>query len=158
MREYVGNLDGRGLRVGIALSRFHAAIGQRLLEGATESLRGCGLDDDAIVVVHVPGAWELAQALRWLVERQPELDALIALGTIIRGETPHFDLLAQQLTSALDRLAEQSGRPLTFGVLTCDDQQQALERAGGSAGNKGSEAALAAVELAVLRRALGAGS
>ncbi|MFN7966077.1 MAG: 6,7-dimethyl-8-ribityllumazine synthase [Acidobacteriota bacterium] len=161
MREVAGMLDARGLRFGIVLARFNARVGEVLLAGSIDALRRHGASEDAIVVARVPGAWELPQALRWMRapaargRKQGEPDALIALGALIRGETPHFDHLAAAVTRSLDSLASESGLPVAYGLLTCDTLEQAMERAGGKAGNKGFEAAMTAIEMVHLRRELG---
>lgn len=161
MRELAGMLDARGLRFGIVLSRFNARVGELLLAGAEDALIRHGASDDAIVVARVPGAWELPQALRWMRSpsgrsgKQSDVDALIVLGALIRGETPHFDHLAAAVTRSLDSFAAECGLPVAYGLLTCDTTEQAMERAGGKAGNKGFEAAMTAIEMAQLRRAFG---
>lgn len=159
MRELAGMLEARGLRFGIALSRFNARVGELLLAGAHDTLMRLGAEEDAITVVRVPGAWELPQALRFLADAKPasRFDGLLALGAIVRGETPHFDQLAATVTRALERLAHDTGLPLAYGLLTCDTSEQALERAGGKHGNKGADAALAAVELVQIKRSLAGG-
>lgn len=161
MRELSGTLDARGLRFGLALSRFNSRVGESLLTGAVDGLTRLGANPDDLTVVRVPGAWELPQALRWLAaapttaRKRSALDGLVALGALIRGETPHFDQLAASVTRSLDQLASSSALPLAYGLVTCDSMEQAMERAGGKAGNKGFDAALAVVEMVQLRRALG---
>lgn len=150
MIELKGSLEGDGRRIGIVVSRFNEIVTSGLLSAAHECLVEHGVDDDAITVAWVPGAWEIPSALARL-ERAGQFDALIALGAVIRGDTPHFDFISDGVTQALARLAEATGPPVIFGVLTTDNLEQALERAGGRSGeNKGREAALAALEMADL--------
>ncbi len=153
MSEIPASLDARGLTFGIAVARFNARVTDSLLAGALDTLARHGAADGDVLVTRVAGAFELPQALVLLQERTP--DALVALGALVRGETPHFDHLASAVTTALVDLAVASGIPVANGLLTCDTTEQALERSGGKAGNKGSEAAEAAIEMARLRRRLG---
>jgi 6,7-dimethyl-8-ribityllumazine synthase len=160
--ETRGDLTGAGRRFGIVASRFNERIGAALTAGAVDCLRRHGVAAADILLVSVPGAWEIPQALHALVlaqsrgespARAPKsggLDGLIALGVVIRGDTPHFDFLARECTAGIARAGESHGLPVAYGVLTCDTTQQAEERAGGKAGNKGREAALAALEMANL--------
>jgi 6,7-dimethyl-8-ribityllumazine synthase len=157
IEETRGDLAGAGRRFGIVASRFNQQIGEALIAGAADCLRRHGVAEDDVVLVTVPGAWEIPQALSALASAKPastklggNLDALIALGVVIRGETPHFDYLARECTAGIARAAERHGLPVAYGVLTCDTTEQAQERAGGKAGNKGCEAALAALEMADL--------
>ncbi len=149
-----GTLEGRDLRFGVVVSRFNDMVTRRLLEGALDALRRHGVSDEAIEVVWVPGSWELPQAAARLVARGG-CDGLVVLGALIRGETAHFEVLAHAVAGALMRVAEGARIPVAFGVLTADTLQQALDRAGGKAGNKGWEAALGALEMAQLFRRLG---
>ena len=148
-----GSLDAQGLRVAVVVSRFNEAITERLLQGAEDCLERHGCAADRRTVVRVPGAFEIPQAARRLT-RSGRFDAIVALGAIIRGETSHYDLLARDVTGALSRIALESGVPVTFGVLTCENVDQALARSGPESGNKGWEAALSAVEMANLFRRL----
>jgi 6,7-dimethyl-8-ribityllumazine synthase len=159
--ETRGDLAGAGRRFGIVASRFNNPIGEALIAGAADCLRRHGVAADDVLLVTVPGAWEIPQALAAIGEsirgtpaRSPgtvgRLDAIIALGVVIRGETPHFDYLARECTAGIARAGERLGVPVAYGVLTCDTAEQAEERAGGKAGNKGWEAALAALEMADL--------
>jgi 6,7-dimethyl-8-ribityllumazine synthase len=143
------NLDASGLRVGIVVSRFNEFITEQLATGALYALEQRGCED--ITLVKVPGAWELAVAAKALTAR---CDAVVALGAVVRGDTPHFDFVAKGATDALNRVALDAGVPVAFGVLTTDDLQQAMDRAGGKSGNKGSEAAEVAIEMANLLRNL----
>jgi 6,7-dimethyl-8-ribityllumazine synthase len=153
IRETEGALQGAGKRLGIVAARFNSRIVELLVSGAVDCLRRHGVDPGDVLVVRVPGAWELPQAAEELAdpgEGKPKLDALIALGVVIRGETPHFDYICAQCSRGLAAVAERHRIPVGFGVLTCDTSQQAEERAGGKAGNKGWDAALAALEMADL--------
>ena len=143
------NLDASGLRVGIVVSRFNEFITEQLATGAVHTLEQRGCQD--ITLVKVPGAWELAIAANALASR---CDAVVALGAVVRGDTPHFDFVAKGATDALNRVGLDAGVPVAFGVLTTDNLQQAMDRAGGKSGNKGSEAAEVAIEMANLLRSL----
>lgn len=144
-----GGYEGAGRRFAIVASMFNQRLVSQLLEGALECLGGHGVAAGDIQVVRVPGAWEIPQALEELAARG-SLDALIAIGVVIRGDTPHFDYICAECAGGCGRVASKYRIPVTFGVLTCDDTQQAADRAGGKGGNKGSEAALAALEMAGL--------
>lgn len=149
MIEFHGRFQAGDARFGIVISRFNEAITHRLLEGARDCLRRHGVADDAIEVIWVPGAWELPVAARNLA-RSERFSALIALGAVIRGATPHFDYVAGAAASGLSSVALETGVPTIFGVLTTDTIEQAMERAGTKAGNKGWDSALAAIEMANL--------
>lgn len=149
MNEYRGSLTGGGRRFAIVVSRFNELITERLLAGALDCLVRHGVGDDAIDVYRVPGAWELPQVAGRVV-RLGRHDALIALGCVIRGATPHFDYVAGEAASGLGQVARTSEMPVVFGVLTTDTVEQALERAGTKSGNKGWETALSALEMADL--------
>jgi 6,7-dimethyl-8-ribityllumazine synthase len=144
-----GALNGAGRRFGVVGSRFNERICHRLVEGAVECLREHGVEPADLKVVRVPGAWEVPQALSELAAAGP-YDGLVALGVIIRGETSHYDVLCSEVTRRLADLAERTRIPVGLGVLTCENAAQAEARAGGEHGNKGREAALAALELADL--------
>jgi 6,7-dimethyl-8-ribityllumazine synthase len=153
MPAYEGRLDASGLRLAIVVSRFNEAITRQLLDGARDCLRRHGADDHALVVAWVPGAFEIPQtALR--LARSGQFDALVCLGAVIRGATPHFEYVAGQAAAGVARVALDTGVPITFGILTTDTVDQALERAGIKGGNKGFDAALAAIEMADLFRQL----
>ncbi len=154
MREIAGHLDARGLRFGIVLGRFNSRVTEVLLAGALDGLRRHHAPEDGITVVRVPGAFEVASALRALAKAPDRPDALLALGALIRGETPHFDQLAMVVTRAIEAVGAESALPVANGILTCDTLEQALERAGGKGGNKGFEAAMTAIEMANLARLL----
>ena len=148
-----GNLIATGLRIGIVISRFNSFIAERLLEGALDTVARHGGDADGVVVARVPGAYELPLAAKKMVE-SGKYDAVIALGVLIRGSTPHFDYISSEVTKGLASASMASGIPIAYGVLTCDTIEQAIERAGTKAGNKGHEAAVAAIELANLLKQL----
>ena len=149
-----GDLDARGLRFAIVASRFNDLIVERLLKGATETLLKHGAGADDIEVVRVPGAFEIPLALKKLAASRRH-DALIALGCVIRGATPHFDYVAGEATSGVSQVAMSHEIPVGYGILTVDTIEQAIERAGTKAGNKGTDAALSAIEMASLLRQLG---
>jgi 6,7-dimethyl-8-ribityllumazine synthase len=149
-----GTLSATGLSFAIVASRFNGLVVEPLVAGAVDAIVRSGGDADAITIVRCPGAWELPQVVRRVVERGG-VDAVIALGAVIRGATPHFDYVAAEAAHGLAAAAHASAIPVSFGVLTTDTIEQALERAGTKAGNKGFDAALAAIELATLYRALG---
>ncbi len=155
MRQLAGHLDAKGLKFAIVLSRFNSRVTDLLLAGAMDGLKRHGASEDDITIVRVPGAFEIPVALRTLAaSKANESDALLALGALIRGETPHFDYLASVVTRGLDRISEATELPVANGVLTCDTMEQALDRAGGKVGNKGFEAAMTAIEMANLAREL----
>ncbi len=154
MHQMAGDLDARDLSFGIVLSRFNSRVTDVLLNGALDGLVRHGANNDRITVVRVPGSFEIPQGVRLLASHGKAPDAVLALGALIRGETPHFDHLASVVTRALEQICAATGVPIANGVLTCDTLEQALERAGGKGGNKGFDAALTAIEMANLRRAL----
>jgi 6,7-dimethyl-8-ribityllumazine synthase len=144
-------LDGGGLRMGVACSRFNRHVTDLLLEGALSRLRALGVGEDAAEVVWVPGAFELPLAARALAA-SGRVDAVICLGAVIRGETGHYDFVAGECASGLQRVQLDTGVPAVFGVLTTENLEQALDRAGGRHGNNGEESADTAVEMAGLLR------
>ena len=146
-----GKLNAEGLRFGIVVGRFNSFIGERLLEGALDALVRHGADDAQITVVRVPGAFEIPLATKKLAETG-NFDALICLGAVIRGSTPHFDYVASEVSKGVAHISLDSGIPVAFGVLTTDTIEQAIERAGTKAGNKGFDAAVTAIETASLFR------
>ena len=150
---FEGKLDATGLRFGIIVSRFNSFIGERLLEGALDALVRHGGADSNITVVRVPGAFEIPLATKKLAE-SGKYDALICLGAVIRGSTPHFDYVAAEVSKGVASVSLESGVPVAFGVLTTDSIEQAIERAGTKAGNKGFEAAVTAIETANLLKGL----
>jgi 6,7-dimethyl-8-ribityllumazine synthase len=148
-----GSPDGRGRRVAIAVSRFNEIVTERLLQGALATLRESRVKDDDVTVCWVPGAFELPAACRWLWATK-RFDALVMLGAVVRGGTDHYEHVCNGVTEGAMRLC-LDGLPLGFGVLTCSTMDQALARAGGEAGNKGSDAATAALAMANLRTQIG---
>lgn len=149
MTTYHGLAQGSGLRVGIVVSRFNDLITERLLAGARSCLVDHGVAEGDVDVAWVPGAWELPVAAQHMIEAR-RCDALIAIGCVIRGDTPHFEYVAGAAATGLASLSARTGVPVAFGVLTTDTMEQALARAGGKAGNKGWEAAMAVLEMADL--------
>lgn len=149
-----GSLDGRGKRVAIAVARFNEPVTERMLAGALGALADHGVGSDDIEVAWVPGAFELPAACRafWDTDR---FDAVIMLGAVVRGETDHYEYVCSGVTDGAMRLASEHGAALGFGVLTCATMELALARAGGGAGNKGADAAQAALAMANLRASLG---
>ncbi len=148
---FEGDLSAAGLRFAIVVSRFNDFIGSRLLEGAMDTLLRSGASDDAIDVARVPGAFEMPLLAKTLAEKKV-YDAVICLGCVVRGATPHFDYIAGETAKGIASTALETGVPLSFGVITADTLEQAIERAGTKAGNKGSDAALTAIEMANLLR------
>jgi len=146
-----GRLDGSGKRFGIVLSRFNDMIGRRLLDGALDCLVRHGTADDAIRVVRVPGSFEIPFMAKRLASAG-KYDAVICLGAVIRGETPHFDYVAAEVAKGVHRVSLESDVPVIFGVVTADSIEQAMERAGAKQGNRGWDAALAAIEMADLAK------
>ncbi len=149
-----GDLAAAGLRIACVAARFNDFIVEPLLRGALDALARHGVAADRIQVARVPGAFELPIVVRKLA-LSGAYDAVIALGAVIRGDTPHFDYVAGECAAGLARIALDSGVPVAFGVLTTDNVQQATDRAGGKDGNKGADAALTAIEMATLLRKLG---
>jgi 6,7-dimethyl-8-ribityllumazine synthase len=147
------NLEGRGLRVAVVVSRFNSVVTERLLTGALDALREHGVADDHVEVVHVPGAFELPLPVKLLADAG-RVDAAVCLGAVVRGETPHFEYISAAVVSELERLMVEHGVPVALGVLTTETVEQALERSGGRHGNKGREAAETAIEMANLRKKL----
>ena len=148
-----GNLDARGLRIGIVAARFNEAVVERLVAGALDALERQGAAREDLTVVWVPGAFELPVALTRLAA-SGEVDALVALGCVVRGATPHFDYVAGEAAAGAGAVAREHTVPVAFGVLTTDTWEQAVERAGGKLGNKGAEAAVTAVEMVQVLRQL----
>jgi 6,7-dimethyl-8-ribityllumazine synthase len=147
MAKYIdGNLKGDGRKFGIVVSRFNSFIAERLLEGALDTLIRSGVSDDDIEVARVPGAYEIPLVAQKMV-KTGRFDAVICLGVIIRGATPHFDFVANEAAKGIAQVSLDSGVPVMFGVLTTDNIEQAIERAGSKAGNKGSDCAVAALEM-----------
>jgi 6,7-dimethyl-8-ribityllumazine synthase len=153
VRTIEGSLSGQGLTVAIVASRFNDFIGERLVSGALDALTRSGASGDAIDLVRVPGAFEIPLAARELA-RAGRYDAIVCLGCVIRGSTPHFDYVAGEMAAGIAAVARETGVPIAFGVLTTETIEQAIERAGTKAGNKGFEAAMTAIEMANLLKSL----
>ena len=149
-----GNLDATGKRFGIVVARFNSFITERLLQGAFDGLLRSGARRNDIMIVRVPGAFELPSAARTLAETK-RFDAILCIGCLLRGDTAHYDVIVNEVTRGIGQSAQETGVPHAFGVLTCDTLEQAIDRAGLKMGNKGLEAALAAVEMANLSQTLG---
>jgi len=149
-----GDFDGRGLRVAVVVSRFNNFISERLLEGALDALQRHGVEQQRIDVIRVPGSFELPLAVKALAE-QKKYDALVVLGCLVRGGTAHFDLIAAELFKGVAALELEYRLALGMGVITADNLEQAIERAGTKMGNKGFDAALTAIEMASLMKQLG---
>ncbi|HEY2989721.1 MAG TPA: 6,7-dimethyl-8-ribityllumazine synthase [Candidatus Binatia bacterium] len=148
-----GGLDARGMKFGIVVSRFNGAITERLLEGALEALKTHGGEENNIDVVRVPGAFEIPLIAKKLAS-SGKYNALICLGAVIRGDTPHFEYIAEAVTRGIGAIVLEDRLPVSFGVLTTNNVEQAMERAGSQHENKGFEAALTAIEMASLNRTL----
>jgi 6,7-dimethyl-8-ribityllumazine synthase len=153
MAEFAGLPGGVGRRMVVVASRFNESIVKKLVDGALAALVKHGVSFDDIDVVWVPGAWELPLAARWLLASE-RYDGLVAVGAVIRGETPHFDYIAAETSRGLADVSAQSETPIGFGVLTCDTEEQAEARAGGDHGNKGWDAAVATLEMVDLANRL----
>ena len=153
VNEYSGALRGDGLRVAVVCSRFNELVTERLLAGALDGLTRHGVDRASVTVAWVPGAFEVPLAAARLAA-SGDMDAVICVGAVIRGATGHYEQVAGQCAAGIQRAQLDTGVPVVFGVLTTDDADQALERAGGKGGNKGFEAAAAAIEMADLLRQL----
>ena len=150
-RVLEGHLSAAGLRFAVIVSRFNSFITERLLAGATDALVRAGATEDQIVVFKVPGSWEIPLVAGELA-RQHTFDAVICLSAIIRGETPHFDYIAAEAAKGLAQVASETGVPVSFGVLTTNNLEEAIDRAGAKGGNKGFDAAMTAIEMANLLR------
>jgi len=144
MKIYEGNLIAENIKVGIAVGRFNEFIGSKLLGGAIDGLKRHGLDEKNIEVAWVPGAYELPLVAKRMIDKY---DAVICLGAVIKGSTPHFDYVSAEVTKGIASVSLDAGKPVIFGVLTTDTIEQAIERAGTKAGNKGFDAAVTAIEM-----------
>ncbi|WP_027356680.1 6,7-dimethyl-8-ribityllumazine synthase [Desulfofundulus thermocisternus] len=153
-KVYEGHLIGQGLRFGLVVGRFNEFITNKLLTGALDALHRHGVADQDIEIAWVPGAFEIPLVARRLVAAQ-RFDAIICLGAVIRGATPHFDYVAAEVAKGVAKVGLDSGVPVIFGIITADTLEQAIERAGTKAGNKGWDAAVGAIEMANLMRSLG---
>jgi len=154
MPVFEGTLSAAGLRFAIVASRFNGLIVEPLIDGAIDAIVRTGGREQDISIVRCPGAFDVPQVVRRVIARGG-IDAVVALGAVIRGETPHFDYVASQAASGIAQVASQADIPVVFGILTTETIDQALERAGTKAGNKGFDAAMAAIEMVNLYRALG---
>ena len=154
MKIVEGNLSAAGMRPAIVAGRFNAFIVDRLVEGAIDAFRRSGADENAITIYRTPGSFEIPQVARRVVERGG-IDCLVCIGAVIRGSTPHFEYVASAVASGVADLSRTVNIPITFGVLTTDTVEQAIERAGTKAGNKGFDAAMSAIEMVSLFRQLG---
>lgn len=155
IKKFSGNLEAKGVKAGIVVSRFNNLFTDKLLEGAIDCLVRHGASEDDLSVAYVPGAFELPYAAQKMVQ-SGKYDTVVCLGALIRGETPHFDYIANEATKGIAKLALDSGVPVIYGVVTADNLEQAIERSGTKAGNKGWQAAEAAIEMVSLYKALGA--
>lgn len=152
-RTIEGSLNAQGLKICLLVSRFNSFIGERLVEGAIDALLRHGAEREHLTVVRVPGAFEIPPVARKLA-LSGKYDALVCLGAVIRGSTPHFDYVSAEVSKGIAAVSMEAGIPVTFGVLTTDTLEQAIERAGSKAGNKGFDAAVAAIEMANLYKAV----
>ncbi len=153
MRVHEGELRAEGLKFAIVASRFNHMLVDRLVEGAIDCILRHGGSEENIELARVPGSWEIPVAVKRFLGRE-DIDAVIALGVLIRGSTPHFDYIASEVSKGLASLSLEAGKPVSFGIVTADTLEQAVERAGTKMGNKGWEAALSAIEMANLFRKL----
>jgi len=152
-QTYEGHLLGEGLKFGLIIGRFNEFITSRLLNGALDALKRHGVQEQDIATAWVPGAFEIPLAARKMIDLR-RFDAIICLGTVIRGATPHFDYVAAEVAKGVARIGLETGVPVAFGVITADSIEQAIERAGTKAGNKGWSAAVTAIEMANLLKEL----
>ncbi len=153
MKTYEGKLVAEGIRVAIVAARFNEFIVSKLVAGALDALKRHGVDEGEISVAWVPGAFEIPLAARKLAERA-DVDAVVCLGAVIRGATPHFDYVCAESSKGIAQASLATGKPVIFGVVTTDSIEQAVERSGTKAGNKGYDAAISAIEMANLLRAM----
>ncbi len=145
METYQGKLQATGLKIGIVLSRFNQFISERLLEGALDALNKMGAEEKDLSIYKVPGSFEIPVLAKKLA-KAGKVDGILCLGTLIRGDTPHFDFLSAEVTKGLAQIAMEDGIPVSYGILTVDTIEQGIERAGTKGGNKGYDAAFALVE------------
>ena len=153
-KTFEGNLIGKGLKFGIVVSRFNEFFSKKLLEGAQDALLRHGVEEKNIDVAWVPGAFEIPPVAKKLVQTQ-KYDAIICLGAVIRGGTPHFEYIAAEVTKGVAMVALDTGLPVIYGVITADTLEQAIERAGTKEGNEGFKAAMSAIEMANLAKSIG---
>ena len=152
-REIEGGLQGEGLRIGVVVARFNSFVTAKLLEGAQSALASHGVADDDVTVVRVPGSFEIPVVARKMAGSD-RFDAVVCLGAVIRGETDHYEHVAGEAAKGIANASVMTGKPVVFGVLTTDTVEQAINRAGGKQGNSGYSAAVTAIEMANLLRAL----
>lgn len=148
-----GHLNGDGMHIAIVVARFNSLVTDRLLAGALDALARNGVHDSDILVARVPGSFEIPVVAKQLAG-SARYDAVICLGSVVRGSTPHFDYVAAGAANGVASAGLQTGKPVIFGILTCDTMEQALDRAGGKAGNKGFDAAMTAIEMVNVMKAL----
>jgi 6,7-dimethyl-8-ribityllumazine synthase len=153
-KVFEGMLLGKGLKFGMVISRFNEFITKKLLEGAKDALLRHGVSEEDIDITWVPGSFEIPLVAKKLVQTK-RYDAVICLGTVIRGATPHFEYIAAEVTKGIARISLETGLPVSYGVITADTLEQAIERAGTKAGNKGFDAAVDAIEMANLLKSIG---
>jgi len=146
MRRYEGDFRGEGLRIGLVVSRFNSFVTGKLLDGALDALTRSGVSEDAVAAAWVPGAFEVPVVARKMAE-SGEFDAVVCLGCVIRGDTPHFDYVAGESARGIADVALATGIPVIYGIVTTESLEQAIERAGTRMGNKGAEAAVTAIEM-----------
>jgi len=147
LKEITGKLEAKGLKFAVVVSRFNELITNRLLDGCLDALDRLGANKNDLSIVRVPGSFEISQAALKLA-KSGKYDALICLGALIRGQTPHFDYLSAEVTKGIAQIGLETGVPITYGIILADNLEQAIERAGTKNGNKGFSAAMSAVELA----------
>jgi 6,7-dimethyl-8-ribityllumazine synthase len=152
-KVFEGKLEAKGLHVGLVVSRFNSLLTDKLLEGALDCLTRHGASQSDLAVAYVPGSFEIPYAASQMV-KAGDYDAIICLGAVIRGDTPHFDYIASEASKGIARLALDAGKPVIFGLVTADTLDQAIERAGTKAGNKGWDAAQSAIEMVNLYRSM----
>ncbi|ANQ81491.1 6,7-dimethyl-8-ribityllumazine synthase [Staphylococcus pseudintermedius] len=155
MMKFEGQLNGKGLKIGVVVSRFNDLITGRLLDGAQDALRRHQVAEDSIDVAYVPGAFELPIVAKKMAQTG-KYDAVVTLGCVIRGATSHYDYVCNEAAKGIAKASDDTGVPVIFGVLTTENIEQAIERAGTKAGNKGAESAVSAIEMANLLRQMNA--
>ncbi|HDK5690752.1 TPA: 6,7-dimethyl-8-ribityllumazine synthase [Staphylococcus pseudintermedius] len=155
MMKFEGQLNGKGLKIGVVVSRFNDLITERLLDGAQDALRRHQVAEDSIDVAYVPGAFELPIVAKKMAQTG-KYDAVVTLGCVIRGATSHYDYVCNEAAKGIAKASDDTGVPVIFGVLTTENIEQAIERAGTKAGNKGAESAVGAIEMANLLRQMNA--
>lgn len=153
MNRFEAPLKGEGFKIAIVVSRFNRLVTEQLVLGAVDELKRHGVEESNIDIYYVPGSFEIPQVTAWLLQKN-KWDGIIALGAVVRGETPHFEYIATEVTRGLGQLARNSKVPITFGIITADDIEQAINRAGLKEGNKGAEAARSLLEMINLKKLL----